>query len=907
MSSETTAPEPSGLPDDDAAISSRLLRYGGQQGFGEIYRKGESTVSQQQPPLSSTPDPFDEYTFLGPQPIGFGGAGDVWLGRTSSGIEVAIKRIPLDQRLGQTELGALEKLKNIRHPHLLPFIHFAKRPRAGSHHEEVLVVMQKADGSLADLLRQGAIAAPVLVEYMQEAAEGLDRLHQKYGYVHRDVKPGNLLLVGESVMVADFGLAKELTDNVATHSRLAMSPPYAPPEWLEPPHTFRASSDQYSLAISYVELRTGRRPFDAHRANQWALERAIRDGLHDLSGLGPIEGQAVRRALAKNPENRYEDCQAFVRALRSALDQDREAATGAVGSPIPPKGEDVPDQGEDVPEAFDQASAAPPQSRQPKPALAPGARGPAMKAIKDLNFGFGDGTEYGRSGEQALLNRFFVRDADVARICAPQITFLVGEKGSGKSMCTEFLSSPEGKSAYGILGKTLTIVAQNYVDVQHTIKSHELPERAYAEIWTTVLLLFLVDHLRRVVPQDQWTPDLKTVSTFIDRFYHGSFSPTVGPTLELIDDAHRAATIVAEIGSINQSFSDSQKLPCILFLQRAFLSAITTMKDTPPVVLFIDGIDVRPDEQNYQEFIKGFAALVNAVWSVNDTVRRSQTPVRSKLVVLVRPDILDKVGLQNLNNKMHDNAVMLDWQTDYENYDHSKLFRMADRMLASQQDGEESSRPTGWWWDKYFPYKAPYRGQFTDHSFIPFLRYSFYRPRDIVTHLREMQRSKVDRDQGTATFFTLADFRDHRVEKEYSRHLLGEVKEGLLFHHPAAQFELFLMFFTTYLRPFMDERPVYGEPNRFGYQTFLRAYDEFRRYLNSNGLSPGVIFQTADILLQFLYELNIICYLEDLPSRARPRYHWCFRERSYANIRPKVRPRQTYMIHYGIAEALKQA
>src|SRR5208337_376548 len=162
---------------------------------------------------------------------------------------------------------------------------------------------------------------------------------------------------------------------------------------------------------------------------------------------------------------------------------------------------------------------------------------------------------------------------------------------------------------------------------------------------------------------------------------------------------------------------------------------ITKTKSTANVVVFVDGIDVRPETMDYEGFIKIVAALVNAVHSLNDTIRRTAPDARSKLVLLVRPDVLDKAGMQNLNNRMRDNAVMLDRQTSYRDYRHSKLFRLADQMLGSQQSEQVNSQVRGWWWDQYFPYKV-YNSRdkkATDNAFIEFLRNSFYRPRDIVT------------------------------------------------------------------------------------------------------------------------------------------------------------------------------
>src|SRR5205823_6312901 len=86
-----------------------------------------------------------------------------------------------------------------------------------------------------------------LLEYLREAAKGIDHLNG-LDIQHRDIKPQNLLLVGGSVKVADFGLAKLLEHSVATNSG-SMTPAYAAPEFLNGQTT--AQSDQYSLAVTY--------------------------------------------------------------------------------------------------------------------------------------------------------------------------------------------------------------------------------------------------------------------------------------------------------------------------------------------------------------------------------------------------------------------------------------------------------------------------------------------------------------------------------------------------------------------------------------------------------------------------------------------------------------------------------
>ena len=110
-------------------------------------------------------------------------------------------------------------------------------------------------------------------------------------------------------------------------------------------------------------------------------------------------------------------------------------------------------------------------------------------------------------------------------------------------------------------------------------------------------------------------------------------------------------------------------------------------------------------------------------------------------------------------------------------------------------------------------------------------------------------------------------------------------------------YELFLKFFE-FLDRWVDRRT-----RNFEYNDFLSAYRALMEHMQENQMRVPIIFRTADTFLQFLFELNIICFIER-SKKGHEFLRWCFRERSYANIRPKVRTHQRYKLHLGIAHAL---
>ncbi|MGE3807418.1 MAG: protein kinase [Gemmataceae bacterium] len=150
-----------------------------------------------------------------------------------------------------------------------------------------------------------------LLGYLEEAAAALDRL-QFQRLQHLDIKPANLLLEKGRVRIANEDLVTDLIGMVGTVSTGA-TPAYAAPETFEgriTPYT-----DQYSLAITYMELLTGARPFKAGSIQEIVTQR--RTGQPDLSPLPDLDQRALARALATDPERRFPTCADLVRALRT--------------------------------------------------------------------------------------------------------------------------------------------------------------------------------------------------------------------------------------------------------------------------------------------------------------------------------------------------------------------------------------------------------------------------------------------------------------------------------------------------------------------------------------------------------------------------------------------------------------
>jgi Protein kinase domain/Sulfatase-modifying factor enzyme 1 len=134
--------------------------------------------------------------------------------------------------------------------------------------------------------------------------------------LHRDVKPANILLSSGHARLADFGLARLIMEEGADlGATLIGTPLYMSPEVWE--HKVGPSSDQYSLASTYVELRLGRPLFEAD--SQMEVMKKHLTMRPDLEPLPAAEQRALQRALAKNGNERYRTCVEFVSELQAAV------------------------------------------------------------------------------------------------------------------------------------------------------------------------------------------------------------------------------------------------------------------------------------------------------------------------------------------------------------------------------------------------------------------------------------------------------------------------------------------------------------------------------------------------------------------------------------------------------------
>jgi serine/threonine protein kinase len=272
-----------------------------------------------------------------PELIGHGGMGDIYraedevLGRTVA-VKLLAERYAEDEAVrGRFTREALAAARLSGQANTVTIFDVGER-----HGRPFIVMEHLGGGSLEDKLREeGAQPPGRVLEWLEQAARALDNAHAQ-GVVHRDVKPGNLLLDADgNVHVADFGIATAAgLDSLTQTGTIIGTAGYFSPEQAQGERATPAS-DVYALGVVAFELLTGDRPYrsESTTAEAAAHVHAPIPSISERNPELPRELDAISaQALAKDPEERYESCGAFVSDLAWAFGRPTDPNASASAS-----------------------------------------------------------------------------------------------------------------------------------------------------------------------------------------------------------------------------------------------------------------------------------------------------------------------------------------------------------------------------------------------------------------------------------------------------------------------------------------------------------------------------------------------------------------------------------------------
>jgi serine/threonine-protein kinase len=274
------------------------------------------------------PEKFGRFRVLGE--LGRGAMGVVYRAEDPAlGRAVAIKTVTLtgtEEERAHFEARFLQEARaagGIGHPSIITIYD------VGREEDVAFIAMELLDGrELRDLIRGGALAPSEAVEIAAQVAEALAIAHER-GVIHRDVKPGNVMILSDGrVKIMDFGIARLRDPAVKTATGMLLgSPRYMAPEQVSG-NPFDHRADIFSLGVVLYEMLTGVTPFAGDDITQLMFQ--VVNGVavppsHVNPVLPTVLDYILARALKKNPEERYGNAAEFAADLRDAIPDVLEA------------------------------------------------------------------------------------------------------------------------------------------------------------------------------------------------------------------------------------------------------------------------------------------------------------------------------------------------------------------------------------------------------------------------------------------------------------------------------------------------------------------------------------------------------------------------------------------------------
>jgi hypothetical protein len=514
------------------------------------------------------------------------------------------------------------------------------------------------------------------------------------------------------------------------------------------------------------------------------------------------------------------------------------------------------------------------------------------KALKDLKDPFNDAVNYKSRTQKDFFNQLFLRTDELYKCLDPSTYYLLGEKGSGKTAYATYL---ENNLVQDTLCKLTTMTESQYNRFIAMKRQGKLEYSDYANIWRPILLNMASQFLSQKCKGffDGLTGRFDAIEQEIDRFDHEALNPEVEVAFRVVSESREGLKLgVKDVGGLSsdQSVQETDELEHIrhhlLVKETSFKRAIADLKLKRNVILFMDGIDYRPEAVPYNDYLACIKGLGEAAWHLNTEFFSSirDTPGRIKIVLLLRPDVFHALNIYNSNSRLRDNSVLLDWSTTESDMRDSELYAATGRYFSSQQEGSVDSRVAA---DHYL------LAEQDNQIFRRFLRSSFQKPRDILTFIQVAKDVAVSRmGQSASSQLPLEVIRNPYFTKDYSVYLLGEVKNYAAFYMEQGDFSTYLKFFQ-----YLDGQ---GE---FTYPEFSSAFQRFKKWVRGEPLKATTYLRDAEALLQFFYDVNVIGYSEEV-GNGKSFYHFAYRERTLTDIAPKVKMSGKLRVNPGITKAL---
>ncbi|QNO17676.1 P-loop ATPase, Sll1717 family [Caproicibacterium amylolyticum] len=474
------------------------------------------------------------------------------------------------------------------------------------------------------------------------------------------------------------------------------------------------------------------------------------------------------------------------------------------------------------------------------------------KNFSEITIPFEEAENYFKPSNKEKLNTFFYKDKNYEKIIQDTTYYILGDKGSGKTTYAAYFCNGFRD---GIKSSRYVLSVDDYGKIITMKKEKQLNYTSYTTMWKAILLIKLIStitdgEVNSIFSKSNVLSSIKKVLNDFDynKLTIDSFSP-----VKIIDNSNFISSFINQIKikssgvqdsakfSYNYSKSHESKHSLMVFedLWTKFINniagSIKNLKLKNHHYLFVDGIDVRPDEIPYNDYKKCVSSLVRAVYDVNSEILsqlKDSKKGRLQIILLSRLDIFLTAGLSNPGSKVTDNCAFLDWSVTNENeYKQSDIYALVNQIIS--QGSIDSIEP----WPLYFNFKIM-RGNNSFDPFIYFLRLTNARPRDFVrifSILSDMC-NKSNKENPSAS-----QIESDKFQNMFSTYFTDAIRTALGFYYDKEQIKLLFDFVKTLHHV------------KFSYKQFKGAYNNFVRkdeLKNTYGESDKVI--------ELLFNENIV-------------------------------------------------
>jgi hypothetical protein len=495
---------------------------------------------------------------------------------------------------------------------------------------------------------------------------------------------------------------------------------------------------------------------------------------------------------------------------------------------------------------------------------------------------------------------------------------VLGDKGTGKTaLATYFINGLDPDT----VGQSVFLQKNDFsrfYSFTRTIPDFDPSD--FGEMWKAIIQLLICHKSIAQAKTDGLglTSEQIKFMESVDGLSFGSFDFSVFSAFKIIFSQMKASAKIF----LKTEISDLSQFSFYIRSLQTFLTALLSGIPLPnkKTFLFIDGLDVRPTEGtgSHKDHIANVTNLINAMWQLNYKEFPGEMAEWYRVIVLVRPDIFEKLELQNVNNILRMNTIQISFHTRFLPYRQSRLFQIADSLLYTQQSFfPENGYTVGRCWDAYLPDTVthtpsdPQKPQKKDESFIALIRNTFNRPRDIIYYLDYWRIVALSKNDGKSAYFDpkytkLPSFRNY-----FNDYLLGEIRDSLALYTDVSDYIVFIQFFHH-----LEKRlPRYETPSTkrpgttfkrrvptFSHTDYAAAYVQFKSFLAETNVEMPEMFGKPELFLQLLFELGLVFY----EAQGSDRMFWKTYEEAKAegDLRPQVRLDGKYRLHRGLAKAI---